>query len=87
MKAGRTLTLTPTEFKILNTIAERPGQVFTRLQLVNTILGYDFEGYDRTIDAHIKNIRHKIEDNPRKPEYIKTVYGVGYKFIGRLDED
>lgn len=87
MKAGRAVTLTPTEFKILNTIAERPGQVFTRLQLVNTILGYDFEGYDRTIDAHIKNIRHKIEDDPRRPEYIKTVYGVGYKFIGQLDED
>lgn len=87
MKAGRTITLTPTEFNILNTLAERPGQVFTRLQLVNTILGYDFEGYDRTIDAHIKNIRHKIEDNPRKPDYIKTVYGVGYKFIGQLDED
>ncbi len=87
MKAGRSVALTPTEFKILNTIAERPGQVFTRLQLVNTILGYDFEGYDRTIDAHIKNIRHKIEDDPRRPEYIKTVYGVGYKFIGQLDED
>ncbi len=86
-KGNSPLTLTPTEFKLLSTIAERPGQVFTRLQLVNTILGYDFEGYDRTIDAHIKNIRHKIEDDPRNPSYIKTVYGVGYKFIGRLDED
>jgi DNA-binding response OmpR family regulator len=86
-KAGNVVTLTPTEFRILQTLAERPGQVFTRLQLVNTILGYDFEGYDRTIDAHIKNIRQKIEDNPRSPVYIKTVYGVGYKFTGQVDAD
>ncbi len=86
-KAGDAVTLTPTEFRILQTLAERPGQVFTRLQLVNTILGYDFEGYDRTIDAHIKNIRQKIEDNPRSPVYIKTVYGVGYKFTGQVDAD
>lgn len=81
------LVLTPTEFKLLHCLAEHPGQVFTRLQLVNIILGYDFEGYDRTIDAHIKNIRHKIEDDPKNPSYIKTVYGVGYKFIGLPDED
>jgi len=86
-KTGETVTLTPTEFRILQTLAERPGQVFTRLQLVNTILGYDFEGYDRTIDAHIKNIRQKIENNPRSPVYIKTVYGVGYKFTGQVDAD
>ena len=81
------VVLTPTEFKLLQCLAERPGQVFTRLQLVNVILGYDFEGYDRTIDAHIKNIRHKIEDNQKKPAYLKTVYGVGYKFTGLPDED
>ncbi|HDO36157.1 MAG TPA: response regulator transcription factor [Nitrospirae bacterium] len=86
-KGGALVVLTPTEFKLLQCLAERPGQVFTRLQLVNTILGYDFEGYDRTIDAHIKNIRQKIEDSPRNPAYIKTVYGVGYKFIGKADED
>ncbi len=86
-KKGSIVVLTPTEFKLLQCIAERPGQVFTRLQLVNVILGYDFEGYDRTIDAHIKNIRHKVEDNQRTPSYIKTVYGVGYKFIGQPDED
>jgi DNA-binding response OmpR family regulator len=79
--------LTPTEFKLLQCLAQHPGQVFTRLKLVNIILGYDFDGYDRTIDAHIKNIRHKIEDNPRKPSYINTVYGVGYRFIGQPDED
>jgi DNA-binding response OmpR family regulator len=81
------VVLTPTEFKLLHCLADRPGQVFTRLQLVNVILGYDFDGYDRTIDAHIKNIRHKIEDDQRRPAYIKTVYGVGYKFIGQSDED
>ncbi len=81
------VVLTPTEFKLLQCLAEHPGQVFTRLQLVNVILGYDFEGYDRTIDAHVKNIRHKIEDNQRNPLYLKTVYGIGYKFTGLLDED
>ncbi|MEN8262539.1 MAG: response regulator transcription factor [Nitrospirota bacterium] len=86
-KKGSVVVLTPTEFKLLQCFAERPGQVFTRLQLVNVILGYDFEGYDRTIDAHIKNIRHKVEDNQRTPSYLKTVYGVGYKFIGQPDED
>ena len=86
-KKGSVVVLTPTEFKLLQCFAERPGQVFTRLQLVNVILGYDFEGYDRTIHAHIKNIRHKVEDNQRTPSYIKTVYGVGYKFIGQPDED
>ncbi|MDP2279603.1 MAG: helix-turn-helix domain-containing protein, partial [Nitrospirota bacterium] len=54
-------------------------------QLTNTVQGYDFEGYDRVIDAHIKNIRHKIEDNIQKPVFIKTVYGAGYKFIGVRD--
>jgi DNA-binding response OmpR family regulator len=86
-KKGSPVILTPTEFKLLQHLAEHPGQVFTRLQLVNVILGYDFEGYDRTIDAHIKNIRHKIKDDQRNPEYLKTVYGVGYKFIGLPDED
>ncbi|MEW6602076.1 MAG: response regulator transcription factor [Nitrospirota bacterium] len=86
-KKASPVVLTPTEFKLLQCLAEHPGQVFTRLQLVNVILGYDFEGYDRTIDAHIKNIRHKIEDNQRKPSYLKTVYGIGYKFTGLPDED
>lgn len=87
IKKGKHVVLTPTEFKLLQCIADHQGQVFTRLQLVNVILGYDFEGYDRTIDAHIKNIRHKIEDNQRNPSYVKTVYGVGYKFTGQPDED
>ena len=87
MKNGTAIVLTPTEFKLLQSLAERPEQVFTRLHLVNVILGYDYEGYDRTIDAHIKNIRHKIEDNPKNPSYIKTVYGLGYRFVGLPDED
>jgi DNA-binding response OmpR family regulator len=87
IKNGSPVVLTHTEFKLLQYLAQRPGQVFTRLQLVNLILGYDFEGYDRTIDAHIKNIRHKIEDDPRNPSYIKTVYGIGYRFIGKPHED
>jgi len=86
-KGGSLITLTQTEFNLLRYLAEHPDQIFTRLQLVNIILGYDFDGYDRTIDAHIKNIRHKIEDDPREPVYIKTIYGVGYKFIGIPDED
>ncbi len=86
-KDGAPVVLTPTEFKLLQCLAEHPGQIFSRLQLVNIILGYDFDGYDRTIDAHIKNIRHKIEEDPREPSYIKTVYGVGYRFIGQPDED
>lgn len=86
-KDGVPVVLTPTEFKLLQCLAEHPEQIFSRLQLVNIILGYDFEGYDRTIDAHIKNIRHKIEEDPRDPSYIKTVYGVGYRFIGQPDED
>lgn len=84
-KSRKIIPLTSTEFKILLTLAEKPQIVFTRLQIVNIVQGYDFEGYDRVIDAHIKNIRHKIEDDPHKPEFIKTVYGTGYKFIGIPD--
>jgi len=81
------LTLTPSEFGILVALAERPGRVLSRLQLVNMVQGYDFEGYERTIDAHVKNLRQKIEDDPKNPSFIKTIYGVGYKFIGEKDED
>jgi DNA-binding response OmpR family regulator len=80
------VTLTPTEFRILLTLAERPLVVMSRHQLVNLVQGYDFEGYERTIDAHVKNLRQKIEDNPKEPVFIKTVYGLGYKFIGIRDE-
>ncbi|MFZ5968473.1 MAG: response regulator transcription factor [Bacillota bacterium] len=79
-KKGILSNITTTEFEILELLAQNPGQVFSRDKLVEDILGFDFEGYDRTIDAHIKNIRHKIEDEKNK--YIKTVYGIGYKFLG-----
>ncbi len=81
------VVMTPTEFKILIALAENPGRVLTRDQIVNLVQGYDFEGYDRTIDAHVKNLRHKVEKHSKEPEFIKTVYGVGYKFIGTPDEN
>lgn len=84
---GTQVVLTPTEFRILYALAEHPGRVLSREQLVTIVQGYDFDGYDRTIDAHVKNLRHKIEKDSKEPEFIKTVYGVGYKFIGALDED
>jgi len=81
------ITMTPTEFRILVSLAENAGRVLSRDQLVNIVLGYDFEGYDRTIDAHVKNLRRKVETNSKSPEFIQTVYGMGYKFIGTLDEE
>jgi len=84
---GAPVPLTPTEFKILLVLAERPQAVLSRHQLVNVVQGYDFEGYERTIDAHVKNLRQKIEHNPKEPEFIKTVYALGYKFIGARDAD
>jgi DNA-binding response OmpR family regulator len=77
--------LTASEFRILFTLASIPGRIFSRDELISQALDYHFEGYDRTVDAHIKNIRKKIEDDPRKPEFIQTVYGVGYRFGARED--
>jgi two-component system OmpR family response regulator len=82
---GEKVKLTATELKILHTIASHPGKVFTREDLVQSALGYQFEGYDRSVDAHIKNIRHKIEPDPKDPTLIITVYGVGYRFSGKRD--
>ena len=87
LKDGSLVILTPTEFKILLSLAEQPGWVFSREQLVTVAQGFDFEGYDRTIDAHVKNLRRKIEKDSREPEFIRTVYGVGYKFTGIPDAD
>ncbi len=72
--------LTPTEFSLLTQMARQPGRAFTRAQLIELTQGAYFEGYERTIDAHIKNLRQKIEPNPKKPAYIETVFGVGYRF-------
>ena len=80
--AGRSLNLTTVEFKLLGILAKEPGRVFSRTSLIEEALGYDFEGFDRTIDVHVLNLRRKVEADPSHPRYIKTVYGVGYKFVG-----
>ena len=75
--------LTPTEFTLLATMTRSPGRVFTRAQLLDALHGVAFESYERAIDAHIKNIRHKLELSQAEPRYILTVYGMGYKFTDR----
>ena len=79
-RAGEVIELTPTEFSLLVTLAGQPGRVFSRLQLLEAAQGVAYEGYERTIDAHIKNLRAKIEPDSKKPKYIETVFGVGYRF-------
>jgi DNA-binding response OmpR family regulator len=78
--AGRAVELTPTEFGLLSTMAASPGRIFTRSQLLDAVRGVAFESYERAIDSHIKNLRRKIEPDPRQPRYVLTVYGVGYRF-------
>lgn len=82
---GRAVSLTPTEFKILELLARNPGRAFTRLQLVDHVRGLDFEGFERTIDVHVLNLRRKVEHNPSRPVYIKTVMGMGYKLEASPD--
>ena len=77
---GQVVELTPTEFDLLAVLARHPGRVFTRLELLDRVQGYAFEGYERTVDAHVKNLRQKIEPDPKQPRYLLTVYGVGYRF-------
>jgi DNA-binding response OmpR family regulator len=81
-KKGKKVNLTPSEQKILAALIKYPGKVFTREELINLALSDEFDGYDRSIDSHIKNIRQKIEDDSRNPVYILTVHGLGYKFGG-----
>ncbi|MGI6192809.1 MAG: winged helix-turn-helix domain-containing protein, partial [Christensenellales bacterium] len=81
-KKQREVSLTPSELKILSALITYPGKVFTRAELIEIALGSDFDGYDRTIDSHIKNLRQKLEDDPRSPVYIRTVHGLGYRFGG-----
>jgi DNA-binding response OmpR family regulator len=78
--AGRPIELTATEFGLLRTLAASPGRIFTRSQLLDQIRGVAFESYERAIDSHIKNLRRKLEPDPREPRYVLTVYGVGYRF-------
>jgi DNA-binding response OmpR family regulator len=77
--AGTSVDLTPTEFTLLATLARQPGRIFTRSQLLDALHGVAFESYERAIDSHVKNLRRKLEPDPRQPRYVLTVYGVGYR--------
>jgi DNA-binding response OmpR family regulator len=79
--AGTPLNLTSMEFRLLGIMVREPGRVFSRAQLIESAVGYDFEGFDRTMDVHIHNLRRKLEPDPGHPRYIKTIYGTGYKFV------
>jgi DNA-binding response OmpR family regulator len=76
---GKVVDLTPTEFKLLEILTQNPGRAFSRAQLIEMALGLDFEGFERTMDVHIMNLRRKVEPDPSRPRYIKTVFGFGYK--------
>ena len=80
-RSGELIELTPTEFNLLVALLSQPGRAFSRLQLLEASQGTAYEGYERTIDAHIKNLRAKLEPDPKNPRYIETVFGVGYRFI------
>lgn len=81
-KDGKEISLTKNEFQIVKTLFSNPNKIFTREEIIEITFGFDYDAYDRAIDTHIKNIRQKIEDNPKKPSYIKTIYGMGYKSGG-----
>lgn len=81
-KKGEAVNLTPNEMKILSALLKYPGKIFTRAELIDIALGDEFDGFDRAIDSHVKNLRQKIEDDPKNPVYILTVHGLGYKFGG-----
>ena len=82
---GTAAELTPTEFNLLQTLMESPGYVFTRTELMDKALGYDYDGVDRMLDSHIKNLRRKVEVDPRRPKLIQTVYGIGYRLAGERE--
>jgi DNA-binding response OmpR family regulator len=84
---GRPLDLTTVEFKLLGALVKEAGRVFSRAQLIEKALGYDFDGFDRTIDVHILNLRRKLEPDPSHPRYIKTVYGTGYKLSEEVESE
>ena len=77
---GEEIELTASEYKLLTTLTRYPGRVYSRMELVEKVLGYDFEGYERAIDSHVKNLRAKLADDPKEPRFIHTVFGVGYRF-------
>jgi two-component system OmpR family response regulator len=84
-RGDRLVELTPTEFELLRVLAESPGRVYSRMQLLDKVQGDAYEGYERTIDSHIKNLRRKVEADPDQPRYVLTVRGIGYKFGGGAD--
>lgn len=81
-RKGASVSLTPSEWKLLSALVKYPQRVFTRDDLISIVFGDDFDSYDRVIDTHIKNLRKKIEDDPRNPVYVRTVHGIGYRFGG-----
>jgi DNA-binding response OmpR family regulator len=83
---GQNVDLTPSEFDLLATLMAAPGRVFSRLELLDRLQGSAYEGYERTIDVHIRNLRAKIEPDPSNPRYIETVYGAGYRFTPQRRE-
>jgi two-component system alkaline phosphatase synthesis response regulator PhoP len=83
-RAGEPIHLTRSEFNLLATLAQHPGQTFSRAQLLDRLHGVAYEGFDRSIDAHIKNLRRKLERDPAEPRYVLTVYGVGYRFTDEV---
>ena len=85
MVSDRYVDLTPSEFDLLATLMSTPGRAYSRMELLDRIQGTAFEGYERTIDVHVKNLRTKIEPDPKSPKYIETVYGVGYRFTANVD--
>jgi len=85
IRSGEAIELTPLEFDLLRTLAESPGRVYGRMQLLDRLQGDAYEGYERTIDSHIKNLRKKLEPDPNHPRYIVTIYGVGYKLEEKQD--
>jgi len=84
LKKGKNISLTPIEWKILSAFTKYPQKVFTRDELITAAFDMDFSGYDRVIDTHIKNLRKKIEDDPKNPIYLCTIHGIGYKFGGTI---
>jgi two-component system alkaline phosphatase synthesis response regulator PhoP len=84
LQAGQPVDLTTTEFSLLKTLLLNPGYAFTRSELIEQALGYEYEGLERTLDSHIKNLRRKIEPDFKKPIYVQTVYGIGYRIVGPM---
>ncbi len=84
---GQSVSLTPTEFRLLETLAREPGRAFSRAELLDRVFGYDYVGVERTIDVHVMNLRRKIEAEPGRPRYIGTVPGLGYRFEARADRE